>query len=114
MSNVLNHPAGALMAEVEVERAVAATPEAEALIDEICKAISKYWDYLDRHGLVYDEKRELLRASGLHITYDVAGDCEFVLKDGPIDRRCCGGEDPDPERRGLNPTWPPRGLPRSD
>ena len=72
-----------------------------------------YWDYLERRGL-HDDKRDLMRASALHIIYDRrrAG-WEFILKDGPIDRRYRCGEDNDPENRGLNPTWPPQKSPRS-
>ena len=32
MSNILNHPATALMVEVQAERAIAATAEAEVLV----------------------------------------------------------------------------------
>jgi hypothetical protein len=106
MSNILNHPATALMVEVQAERASAATPEAEALVHAICKATSDYWEYLDQHGIIYDYERDLMRASALHVTYN-GSDYDIVLKDGPIDRRYNGGEDPDVERRGLNPTWPP-------
>ena len=106
MGSVVDHPAAALMCEIEAERAVAATPEAVALMEKVCQAISDYRDYLDRHGLIYDEKRNLMRASALHVICDALG-CEVMLKDGPIDRRYNGGEDPDWERRGLNPTWPP-------
>ena|SRR6516225_5667088 len=106
MSNILNHPATALMVEVQAERAIAATAEAEVLVQAICKAISDYWEYLDQHGIIYDYERDLMRASALHVTYN-GSDYDIVLKDGPIDRRYNGGEDPDVERRGLNPTWPP-------
>jgi hypothetical protein len=54
------------MAEVAEERAIASTPEADALVEAICKAISDYWDYLDRTGLIYDDRRDLMRASALH------------------------------------------------
>jgi hypothetical protein len=70
MTSVMEHPATALMADVEAERAIAATPEAQALRHAIYKAISDYWDYLDRHGLIYEETRDMMRASGLHITYN--------------------------------------------
>ena len=106
MSSVVDHPAAALMREVEAERAIAETPEADALMDKVCRAISDYWNYLDRQGFIYDEKRNLMRASALHVIYDVLG-CEFILKDGAIDHRYNGGEDPDPFYQGLNPTWPP-------
>ena len=106
MSSVVDHPAAALMREVEAERAITETPEAVALMDNIFKSISDYWDYLDRHGLIYDDKRNLMRASALHVIHDICG-CEIFLKDGPIDRLFNGGEDPDPFCQGLNPTWHP-------
>ena len=107
MSDVVNHPAAALMAEVAEERTIADTPEAQDLMGAI------YWDYLERRGLIYDDKRDLMRASALHIIYDGWSGWEFILKDGPIDRRYRCGEDNDPENRGLNPTWPPQKSPRS-
>lgn len=113
MNDVVNHPAAALMAEVAEERAIADTPEAQDLVSAICKATSAYWDYLERSGLIYDDKRDLMRASALHIVYDGWSGWEFILKDGPIDRRYRCGEDPDPEHRGLNPIWPPQKSPRS-
>jgi hypothetical protein len=109
MSNVIHHPAQNLMAEVAEEQAIADTPEAHALQEAICKAVGDYYDYLDRHNLLYDVERELMRASALHVIHDCCS-CEIILKDGPIDRRYNGGEDPDPECRDLNPTWPPSAL----
>ena len=41
-----------------------------------------------------------MKASCLHVECDSTG-FEIFLKDGPIDRRYNGGEDPDPECRGL-------------
>jgi hypothetical protein len=70
MGKLIDHPAAALMAEVAAERAVASTPEAEALMGAVCKAIADYWDYLERQGIIYDEERDLMKASALHITYD--------------------------------------------
>ena len=37
MGKIVHHPATALMAEVEAERAIATTPEADALIGGIVK-----------------------------------------------------------------------------
>ena len=82
MNDVVNHPAAALMAEVAEERAIADTPEAQDLVSAICKATSAYWDYLERSGLIYDDKRDLMRASALHIIYDGWSGWEFILKDG--------------------------------
>jgi hypothetical protein len=71
-----------------------------------------YYDYLYGHNLLYDDKRDLVRASALHVTYNGCS-YEIILKDGPIDRRYNGGEDPDLECRDLNPTWPPKPMPHS-
>lgn len=106
MRNVVDYTAAALMREVETERSVAARPEATALIENVCRSISDYWDYLDRHGLIYDGKRDLMRASALHVIFDGYG-WDIVLKNGAIDRQFNGGEDPDPCRKGRNPIWPP-------
>lgn len=104
MSNVVNHPACALMAEAEAERAIADTPEAEALQRAIFDAVRAYYKYLDRHGLFYDADRELVRASGLNVFCDMCGNVETVLKDGPLDRCYGNGMDPDPFCGGHNPT----------
>jgi hypothetical protein len=112
MSQVIDHPAAPLMAEVNAERAIADTPEAKALQDAIVEAVRAYYEYLDRHGLFYDDDRNLVRASGLHVICDLSGDdFEIILKDGPIDRCYGDGEDPDPFGEGRNPTRPkkPRG-----
>ena len=106
MDNVINHPAAALMAEVKAENAIADAPEAQALQEAIFKAVSDYYNHLYRHGLFFDNERELVRASALHVVCDMCGNIEIELKDGAIDRRYGNGEDPDPESRGLNPTWP--------
>jgi len=54
---------------------------------------------LDRHGLIYVDKGNLMGASALHAVYD-GNSYEVVLKDGPTDRRFNGGEDP---TRGARP-----------
>jgi len=108
MGSVVEHSAAGLMREVEAERAIVETPEATALIEKVFQSVSDYWNYLERHGLIYDAERNLVRASALHVIHDLLG-CEIMLKDGPIDRRYNGGEDPDPFGTGLNPTWPSRG-----
>lgn len=106
MDKVLTHPASALMDEVKAERAIVDTPEAKILQEAITKDVSAYFDYLDRHGLFYDEERDLVRASALRVRCSVIG-VEIGLEDGALDRRYGNGKDPDPECRGLNPTWPP-------
>ena len=85
MSNVVDHPAAALMAEVEAERAIEDTPEAQALQDAICDALRAYYVYLDRHGLFYNVETER-GASALHIIYD-GWSYQIIPKEGAIDRR---------------------------
>jgi hypothetical protein len=66
--------------------------------------MSAYYDYLDRHGLIYDAEHDLMRASALEISYD-GNSYEFNLKDGAVDRRYGDGVDSDLDDRGLNPVW---------
>jgi hypothetical protein len=106
MSNVVNHPAAALMTEAKKEREIADTTEAQALQEAIFTAVRAYYDYLDRNGLFYDAERELVRASALRVICDMCGSVGIILDDGAIDRRYGDGEDPDPFGTGLNPTRP--------
>ena len=105
MRNVVDHPAAALMTEVDAEWAIVTTPEAEALQQAICDAVGAYYEYLDRRGLFYDADRDLVKGSGLYVIGDMIGDIEIFLKDGPMDRRYGQGKDPDPFGPGRNPTW---------
>lgn len=107
MSNVVNHPAAALMTEAKQEREIADSAEAQVLQEAIYTAVRAYSDYLDRHGLFYDVERELVRASALHVICDMCGDVDVILKDGAINRCYGNGEDPDPFGTGLNPTRAP-------
>jgi hypothetical protein len=104
MSNVVNHPAAALMAEAKAEQAIVDMPEAKALQHAILDAVTAYYEFLNSHGLFYDADRELLRASGLNVFCDMCGTIDIILKDGPIDRCYGNGEDPDPCGGGHNPT----------
>src|SRR5215218_289391 len=96
MGEIVDHPAARLMTEVNAEREIASAPEAVVLQDAIFEAVFAYYKYLDSNGLFYDADRDLLRASGLHVIHN-GMDCDIRLKDGAIDRRYGGGEDPDPE-----------------
>jgi hypothetical protein len=104
MRTVVDHPAAALMTEVEAERAIVTTPEADALRAAIFDAVRAYYEYLNRRGLFYDADRDLVKASALYVICDMIGDMEIILKDGPIDRRYGQGKDPDPFGQGRNPT----------
>lgn len=120
---IVEHPAAALMTEVEAEQRIVNTPEAYALKKAIFDAMLAYYKYLDANGLFFKDEAfspgqleefergvfcnwPLLRASAVVATCDAAGEMEIVLKDGPSDRRYGEGVDPDPEERGLNPVWP--------
>jgi hypothetical protein len=93
MSNVVYHPAASLMTGVKAEQEIAATPEADALQNAICDAVHAYYDYLDRHGLIWDEERGLPLAWALEVTYDRIS-YDIKLKGGAIDYRYGDGEDP--------------------
>ena len=105
MGNVINHPAAALMAEVKAENAIADAPEAQALQEAIFKAVSDYYNHLNRHGLFFDNERELVRASALHVVCDMCGNIEIELKDGAIDRATATARFRIRNSRGLDPTW---------
>jgi len=67
VGSVVDHSTGILIRDVdEAERAIAATPEARAMRDKVFQTITDYWNYLDHHGLINDERRNVRRASALH------------------------------------------------
>ena len=73
VGSAADYRAGALTRN-ETERAIVAIPEAAALRNKVFQAITDYWDYLDRHGLINDEKRNLRRARALSVISDIAYD----------------------------------------
>lgn len=99
------------MEEAERERALADSPEGDALMDAICKAVDAYSDFLERHNLIWDwgdcdnpDGMPRMKATALVVTKDYGedmGGIEFVLKDGSIDRVYGNGTNPDPYGRGL-------------
>jgi hypothetical protein len=105
--NVIPHPRRAVMTEAAIERQVADSPEGAALQETIVKAVEEYAKFLDRHGLIYDADKDLLKASALIVTKDFGSADDAVvitLKDAAIDRVYNGGSDPDPTGSGQNPT----------
>ena len=66
LGSVVDHSVGALIRDVEADRAIASTPEANAIRDKVFQSITDYWNYLDHHGLINDERRNWRRASALH------------------------------------------------
>ena len=79
--------------------------EGQALVNAVCEAISAYSDFLDAHGLIWDDNfyPPRMKASALVVTVDYGkpGEYVFKLKDGPIDRVYGNGTNPDPD--GLVP-----------
>ena len=39
--------------------------------DKVFQSITDYWNYLDHHGLINDERRNWRRASALHFIRDM-------------------------------------------
>lgn len=91
MDSVINPPGVTKLTretDHKTKRAVFAVrqlPEAQVLQEAIFKAVRLYYDYLDRHGLLCDSKRERGRASELHVLCDMCG-AEIMLKDRMIER----------------------------
>jgi hypothetical protein len=52
---IVPHPHRDLMAETKHEREVAESAEAQALQDAIFKALNAYSDFLDSHGLIWED-----------------------------------------------------------
>jgi len=79
--------------EAEVERQVADSPEAQALMEEIDKAVRAYSDFLNDHGLIWSEDSSddfpKLKAQALVATFDYGEGyyaVDIKLKDGALDR----------------------------
>jgi hypothetical protein len=92
-----------LMMEAKTERAVADSAEGQALMDEIDKAVRAYSDFLEDRGVIWSEhdpdEIPRLKAQALVVTLDYGdGDnaVDIKLKNGPLDRLCGDGVDPDP------------------
>lgn len=67
VGSVADHSTGTLIRDVdEADQAVAATPDAIAMREKVFRAITDYWSYLDRAGLINNERRSSKRASALH------------------------------------------------
>jgi hypothetical protein len=97
--NVVPHPHRDLMAEAEHERKVADSPEAQALQEEICKAVDAYWQFLEDRGVLGEDER--LKATALVVTVDYARGIDIRVQNGALDRVYGNGTNPDPG--GLGP-----------
>ncbi len=110
-SSVVSHPHHDLMAEAKREREVVESPEGQALLKAVCKAVDAYSQFLERHGLLWefgvnpdDPDWPRLKAKALVITLDYGrlSGIEVRLKEGALDRVYGNGKNPDPE--GLGPS----------
>ena len=63
VGSVVDYSTGALIRD---DRSVGGTLEAMAMRDKVFQSITDYWNYLDHHGLIDDERRNWRRASALH------------------------------------------------
>ena len=105
--SIVSHPHRGLMAEAQHEREVVDSPEGQAQLDAVFKAVHAYSEFLDRHGVIWEDDVgdwPRLKAQALVITVDYgrgAGDIVVGLKDGAINRVYGNGTNPDP--RGLGP-----------
>jgi hypothetical protein len=104
-NNIVEHPKRALMTEAKIERALSDSPEAEALQEDILRAVRAYVDFLDRHNRIWEDGSDdpdappRLKAQALVVTADFGdGDnaIDISLKDGPLDRVYGEGVNPDP------------------
>ena len=107
MSNkVVQHPHHDPMVEAARERELADSAEGQALLTAIDSAVRAYSDFLERHGLIWEDVPDdlpRLKAQALVVTLDY-GDGNYAvdisLKDGACDRVYGNGVDPDPDGRG--------------
>jgi len=75
--------------EVTHERQVADLPEAERLMDAICKAMFAYRDFLADRGLIWnidDENPCKVKRLIAEISYEGSEVCEISLIGGALDR----------------------------
>ena len=100
--DVVPCPGFGLAIEAAHETKVASSPEAQALEDAICNAVRAYWDFLERHSMIWEERPDgfpRLKAQALVVTLDY-GDrnnaVDITLKGGALDRVYGDGVDPDP------------------
>jgi hypothetical protein len=109
--NVVSHPHHDLMAEAKREREVVESPEGQALLNAIYKAVDAYSQFLERNGLLWefgvnpdDPYFPRLKAQALVVTLDYGrlNGIDVSLKCGALDRVYGNGVNPDPE--GLGPS----------
>jgi hypothetical protein len=113
--NVMPHPKRALMIEATFEKEIAESPEAKPLQDAIIRAVQDYSDFLERHGLIWEDRptdadpfNMRLKAQALVVTLNYGeGDIlDIELKDGALDRVYGDGVNPDPYGSDADPPLP--------
>lgn len=101
---VLSHPHRDLMAEAAREREVVNSPEALALREALFQAFFGYSEFLNHHGLIWDDSFDFprLKAQALVVCedYGLANGIEIAPKGGACDRVYGNGMNPDPYERG--------------
>jgi hypothetical protein len=98
MTDRIVHPYHDLMAEAKREREVADSPEGQALLDTIFKAVRAYSEFLERQGLIWDLTADVprMKATALVVIDDYnMFDQRVTLKDGAVDRVYGNGTNPD-------------------
>jgi hypothetical protein len=102
--HIVQHPHRNLMAEAKQKRSLIDSPEAEKLKNAIFDAVDAYSDFLDRQGLIFEDRADpddlpRLKASALVVTKfygEHYGTTDITLKDGACDRVYGNGVNPDP------------------
>jgi len=110
--NVVALPRRDLMDEAMHERSVVDSPEAQELIGAIQCAVLDYSQFLERHGLIWEDHFDAdgnlvkvfrRKAAALVVTleYDGCDDTvDIIIKGGALDRVYGDGVNPDPTGRG--------------
>jgi hypothetical protein len=109
--NIVSHPKRALRTEAKIERETAGNPEARRLQERIFNAVRAYAEFLENHGLIWEDRpgdeMPRLKAAALVVTYDWAydyGTIDISLKDGALNRVYGVGVNPDPLGRDADPS----------
>jgi hypothetical protein len=81
-AHIIQHPRRA----ATIERSIAASPEAQKLQEDICRAMQAYADFLDARGLIDFEP--FLDGTGappvVVVRFDFEG-CDFILEGGAVE-----------------------------
>jgi hypothetical protein len=104
------------MTEAKIEREAADSPEAQLLQEAIFNAVRAYADFLENHGLIWEDQPDpelpRLKAQALVVTLDFGdggNNIDISLKDGALHRVYGDGVNPDPWGREAEPPPLPTG-----